>query len=116
MSIKYILGLVACLNYQGPSIPEEDAMAILEGCEEIKRMPLNEFNSFSTSNKNKLSADTKYDANDGEIMASVLGDYGLKIKYSIESTHSQKRSIILKACDEFYRDYQDNSNWKNLGK
>ncbi len=106
MSIKCILGLVACLNYHGSSISEQDSESILESCEDIKSIPVREF-VYS-------GAESIY--GDGAVRADLLYDAGLRFHYPDHPTPEQKKSTVLKACSEFKAIYSNDANWKNLTK
>ena len=97
------MGLVACLNFQGNMIPAETAVEILDNCEVIKQMPIREFGSGS-------------DYGRGSAWAELMYEDGLKFEYPKKPTPAQKKGAVLKACQRFQIDFNNNSKWENLEK
>ncbi|MEV3812348.1 MULTISPECIES: hypothetical protein [Aeromonas] len=98
-----MLGLVACLNFNGEKIAAQDAVDIMDNCEVIRRMPVSSFTG-------------EYDYGNGSALADILYDKGLKFKYPKGSTPSSRRAIVVRTCAEFARDFKADSKWDNLDK
>ena len=95
--------MVACLNYQGNMIPAETAVEILDNCEVIKQIPINEFGSGGNYGR-------------GSAWAELMYEDGLKFKYPNNPTPSQMKSTLLNACHQFRINFHTDSKWDNLEK
>ena len=103
MTLKCVLGMVACLNFQGNAIPAETAFEILDNCEVIKNMPASEFGSGKSFGK-------------GNAWAALMYEDGLKFKYPKNSSPNQMKATVIEACNKFKLYFDTDSKWENLEK
>lgn len=100
MSIKCLLGLVACLNYEGTYITGKTAFGMLDHCSMIKNFSVDEFD---------------YDGGHvgrGFIHAELLQEEGLKFEFDKDASPAELKNIVLKECRALNRIYYDDLKWK----
>lgn len=106
MSFKCTLGLIACLNYNGTMIDEDDAFVITYLCNEIENLPSYSFLMNSGSNLGYMDADQ-------------LERLGLKFRWKPNNNVSQsqlgkfRKIEIKRACREYFAILDNPELWKN---
>ena len=103
MPLKCMLGVVACLHFNGEVVTAQTAVDVIDLCEVVKEMPLSEFGDGMDYGRGSASADLLYDK-------------GMKFRYQKNSSNGSRKATVVKACREFHRDFNDDSKWDNLDK
>jgi hypothetical protein len=96
MSIRCWLGLTACLNTQGVSIPGDQAVKLLDSCRIAPRYSVKQFD---------------HHADQGNLHIEYLLNQGLP-GYVPADAAAQRRANLLRACRQFERDFNDDGKWK----
>jgi hypothetical protein len=103
MSLKCILGLIACLNFHGNKVPLPDAESVLDLCDQIKATPVSYFDIDN--------GDVR-----GSATVSLARDYGLEYDWPKDLSPSGRKRAAMNACRDFKRLYHTDSAWDNLDK
>ena len=105
MNVSCALGLVACLNYQGNNISDENVFVMRVYCEEISSLSADTFLN-NSANRN------------GYISADELENLGLKFKWKPKGSFTQvqlasfRKAELNRACREFFSIASNPRNWK----
>ncbi len=110
MAISCVFGLVACLDYKGTEIPEEDVANIRFYCSEIQPLPASTYiENYSVPMAARL----------GYIYADALDELGLEFSWKPSGDFTTARLAeyrkveIGAACREFIQISSQPSNWQN---
>lgn len=95
MSLRCLLAFTACLNTQGVTIPGNQAVDLLDSCQVAQRYSVSQFEGH---------------ADQGNIHLEILLDHGLP-GYEPANTAALRRANLLKACDVFLRDFNNDRKW-----
>ncbi len=99
MSLSCMLGLTACLNYNGSAILAEDAIRIMDECDLVQQIGSHAFDGPTGM---------------GVAVGESFEDLGLEFKW-VKGGAARKR-VILSACQQFSAAFNNRSLWKNLDK
>jgi len=103
MSLKCVLGLVACLNHESQTITAHDAVEIIDTCEQISKYKVSDFKEYKQRGG-------------GRVLADIMYDQGLRFKYPDDPTPYQRRKAVFIACRQFTKAFNTDSKWDNLDK
>ena len=103
MPLKCMLGLVACLHFNGEVVTAQTAVEIIDLCGVVNQMPISEFGGGMDYGRGSASAD-------------ILYDKGMKCRHQHELSNQSRKATVVKACREFQRDFNDDSKWDNIDK
>ncbi len=117
MSIACTLGLISCLNYTDTTVDFEDAMNIVETCEEL-----------TDSNYPAMSYMGGSHNGSAYFKAEHLWDLGLRFDWNPPNIPKERtagselrrmefrRSAILSECTYFKNQFNSDQNWRNYEK
>ena len=103
MPLKCMLGLVACLHFNGEVVTAQTAVEIIDLCGVVNQMPISEFGGGMDYGRGSASAD-------------ILYDKGMKFRYQNNPSNLSRKTTVVKACREFKRYFDDDSKWDNIDK
>lgn len=100
MSLQCVFAFTACLTTQGVTIPGHQAVDLLDSCGITPRYSVAQFEGH---------------ADQGNLHIEFLLNQGLP-GYKPASSAAERRSNVLKACNELQRDFNNDSKWTALAK
>lgn len=113
MGLACALGLTACLSFGGHRFTAEDAVAILDECEQIKGLPLATFVEHPASNYGDIRA--AWRANLGALAGRSLEEKGLRLDWL--QSPAERKGAWLRTCRQFEVAFYDRSRgWSHLEK
>mgnify|MGYP006951109818 CR=1 FL=1 len=113
MGLACVLGLTACLSFGGHQFTAEDAVAILDECEQIKEFPLPTFMDHPASDYTDARA--AWRANLGVLAGRSLEEKGLTLDWP--QSLGGRKVAWLRTCRQFEIAFYDRgSGWSHLEK